>query len=138
MAEEREVELTMTREAVPPLNVDRARLAQLLDNLVSNALKFTPAGGSANVDVRGQNGRALISVSDTGMGIAEADIERLFDRFYRTSNAARRAIPGTGLGLAIARAIAEAHGGDITVRSVEGEGTTFEVALPFPRRQRTS
>jgi signal transduction histidine kinase len=110
---------------------DRSRLAQLLDNLVANAVKFTPGGGRVDLCVRGAEGRALIEVADTGIGIPADEQSRLFERFFRASSATEQAIPGTGLGLAIAKAIVQAHGGEIAVESVEGAGTTFRVLLPF-------
>jgi PAS domain S-box-containing protein len=118
------------------LSADHARLVQLLDNLLSNALKFTPEGGRIDVSVSAQNGHAVLEVADTGMGIPRAEQERLFERFYRASTATAQAVPGTGLGLAIAKAIVDAHGGSIEVESDEGSGATFRVELPVRRQQR--
>jgi PAS domain S-box-containing protein len=120
--------------AVEPLALsgDRGRLAEVIDNLVSNALKFTPPGGWVRVSARRENGRAVLEVADSGMGIAAADQEHLFERFYRTEAALRAAIPGTGLGLSISKMIAEAHGGTIGVSSEEGRGATFRMTLPLP------
>jgi PAS domain S-box-containing protein len=129
-ADEKGVELSFSVERPPSVDGDRGRLAQLLDNLVSNALKFTPAGGKVDVRVAAQDGRALVTVSDTGIGIAPDEVERLFERFYRASTATERAIPGTGLGLAISRAIVDAHDGTVSVESQVGVGTTFRVVLP--------
>jgi signal transduction histidine kinase len=103
----------------------------LLDNLVSNALKFTPDGGSVEVRLARRNGSALLQVADTGMGISDEEQRHLFQRFFRTAEATRNAIQGTGLGLAITKAIAEGHGGTVSVESVEGRGTTFTVELPL-------
>jgi PAS domain S-box-containing protein len=113
------------------LRGDRLRLAQLLDNLVSNAIKFTPAEGRVTVTVSTEDGRALLCVTDTGIGISELEQKRLFERFFRAEGAQRLAAPGTGLGLTISQAIARAHGGEISIRSREGAGTTFVVALPI-------
>lgn len=110
---------------------DRGRLDQLLGNLVSNAVKFTPEGGRVTVRVSAQDESALIEVSDNGIGVPEAELDELFTRFFRSSTATENAIPGTGLGLVIAKAIAEAHGGQIAVESREGVGTTFKVTLPL-------
>jgi signal transduction histidine kinase len=110
-----------------------SRLAQLLDNLVSNAIKFTPTGGRVEVGAAVVDGIVHIDVSDTGMGIADDDRERLFERFFRSQTALEREIQGTGLGLYISKAIVEAHGGRIGVASVEGAGTTFAVELPAAR-----
>jgi two-component system phosphate regulon sensor histidine kinase PhoR len=108
---------------------DAHRLRQVADNLITNALKYTEPGGS--VSVRLHDGElAELVVSDTGMGIAEADVEQVFDRFYRASEVEARHIPGTGLGLSIVRDIVEAHGGSIAVTSRLGEGSTFTVSLP--------
>ncbi len=112
---------------------DGGRLGQLLDNLISNALKFMPHGGRVTVRT-GRNGDvAFAEVEDTGMGISGADQERLFERFFRTTSATAGAIPGIGLGLSISQAIAEAHGGKIIVSSLLGVGTTFRFEAPLRR-----
>jgi signal transduction histidine kinase len=117
---------------------DRIRLAQLLDNLVSNALKFTPPGGLVRVHLRTSGTKAVLEVSDTGVGMAAEDQEHLFDRFYRTPSARRLAVPGTGLGLSIAKAIVDAHEGTIGLVSSEGTGTIFRIELPLARDTRTN
>ncbi|MGH3049114.1 MAG: sensor histidine kinase [Gaiellaceae bacterium] len=114
-----------------PLYADRGRLFQLLDNLVANAIKFTPAGGSIVVSVAAApDGGIVLEVSDTGIGLTADDAEKLFDRFFRSSRAVAAQIPGTGLGLFIARAIAEAHGGTIGAHPRDGVGTVFRIELP--------
>ena len=118
---------------VPLVEGERDRLAQLLDNLVSNAIKFTPAGGEVEIVLGSQNGDVSIEVSDTGIGLTEEEIAQLFTRFYRASSAVDAQIPGTGLGLYIAKAIVEAHGGRISVRSAAGTGTTFVIEFPSAR-----
>jgi signal transduction histidine kinase len=130
-AEAKGVELRLETGPVPPLDGDRARLGQLLDNLVSNAVKFTPRGGRVVVRTAGLDDGALLAVEDTGIGVAPADRDRLFERFYRTRAATEQAIQGTGLGLSIARAIVDAHGGTIGVESESGRGSTFRVVLPL-------
>jgi signal transduction histidine kinase len=115
---------------VPPIRGDRARLTQLVDNLLSNAIKFTPAGGRVDVRVTGEGEGVTIEVADTGMGISQADQERLYERFFRAKAAGEAAIQGTGLGLTIAKAIVDAHRGTISLESAKGEGTTFRVRLP--------
>jgi signal transduction histidine kinase len=129
-AEAQGVRLALAAEAVR-VEGDRLRLGQLLDNLVSNAVKFTPDGGTVRVSLARRDGQAVLEVADTGIGIPADEQERLFERFYRATTARDRSIEGTGLGLVIARAIAEAHGGGIGFESREGEGTTFRVRLPL-------
>jgi signal transduction histidine kinase len=131
LARARDLELTAQLDNVPPVRADRERLSQLVSNLISNAIKFTPGGGrvTARAFVDGADG--VIEVEDTGVGIPEAEQDRLFQRFFRSSTATEQAIPGTGLGLVISKAIAEAHGGSVSVRSRAGEGTSFRVALPL-------
>ena len=127
----RRIDLHTQHDGATLVPGDRTRLAQLLDNLVSNALKFTPADGLVTVAVERRDGVALVEVSDTGTGIPAADRDRVFEPFFRSRNAIRQAAPGTGLGLTIAHAIVEAHGGTIEVKDgAGGSGTTFCVRLP--------
>jgi signal transduction histidine kinase len=112
------------------IRVDRGQLERSLINLGSNAVKFTPPGGRATIGAAEVDGRAVITVTDTGIGIPEEDLPQLFGRFFRASNATAAAIPGTGLGLAIVRAIVEGHDGELHVDSVEGQGTVMRVDLP--------
>jgi signal transduction histidine kinase len=109
---------------------DPGRLAQVLDNLVSNALKFTPAGGSIEVGAHIVDGSVRLTVTDTGIGIPAEEQPRLFERFERARAATEGAVQGVGLGLAICRAIVEGHDGRISLESAPGEGTTFIVELP--------
>jgi signal transduction histidine kinase len=129
-AEAAGVELTVAADSVPPVSGEAVRLAQLLDNLISNAVKFTPAGGRVSVHLSARDGLVRFEVSDTGIGISEQEREQLFERFFRSQSALERQIQGTGLGLYISKAIVEAHGGRIGVQSEDGEGTTFFVELP--------
>src|SRR5205807_5457699 len=117
-------------EPVTAVEGDAGRLGQVLDNLLSNALKFTPPGGRVTVRLSQAPDGLQIEVADTGMGISEDDQGLLFDRFFRTAEATTSAIQGTGLGLAIVAAIVEAHGGSIEVESAVGFGTTFKIILP--------
>jgi len=110
---------------------DRERLSQLFGNLLSNALKFTPAGGRVTARAFRDGDYVVAEVEDNGIGIPEGEQGGLFQRFFRSSTATAQAIPGTGLGLVISKAIAEAHGGAISVRSKPGEGTCFRVELPL-------
>ena len=104
-------------------------LRQMILILLDNALKHTPAGGQVRVEATLENGRARLTVSDTGTGIDADDLPHIFDRFYRGRNAPGTA--GTGLGLTIARWVAEQHGGEITVDSAPGRGSRFDVMLPL-------
>jgi signal transduction histidine kinase len=119
-------------------SVDAVRLGQACDNLISNAIKFTPSGGTVTVGLIGSETVATITVADTGMGIAADELDKLFSRFFRTTTATRNAVQGVGLGLVITRAILRAHGGDIDVTSVESVGTTFSMTLPLLEPQRHS
>jgi signal transduction histidine kinase len=116
-----------------PFPGDRRRLGQAIDNLISNAIKFTPRGGSVRVAlVADPAGQLEITVADTGMGIPAAELSQLFTRFFRATTATANAVPGIGLGLVITQAIVRAHGGELDVASVEGEGTEFTLRLPQP------
>jgi signal transduction histidine kinase len=110
---------------------DELRMRQLLANLVSNAIKYSPEGGMVRVTIAEDGGEARVAVSDEGVGIDPEGLPRLFQPFTRLSTEAR--VDGTGLGLYIAKAIVEAHGGTIEVRSAVGRGTTFTVTLPIHR-----
>ena len=127
--------LSMTFEAGDPcvMEADGERLRQVCYNLVSNAVKYTPDGGSIRVTLRREGRDAVLQVSDTGIGIAEADLPHVFDRFYRADKARARMgeSGGTGLGLSIVRQIVRLHAGTVTVKSAPGEGTTFTVQLPL-------
>jgi histidine kinase len=118
---------------LPRLAGDEDRLLQVLSNLTSNALQYTPAGGTVALSARRAAGEVHISVRDTGVGIAPEHMPRIFDRFYRIDTSrSRQAGGGSGIGLTIARALAEAHGGRIWVESGgQGQGSKFTVALPF-------
>ena len=110
---------------------DRDQLQQLLLNLVENAIKYTPPGGTITLSLRNAEGQAVLEVCDTGIGIPPDDLPHIFDRFYRVDKARSRRCEGAGLGLAIVRSIAASHGGTVLVVSTPGEGTTFTVQLPL-------
>jgi signal transduction histidine kinase len=131
LARSRGLELRTELESVPPFRGDAERLSQLIGNLVSNALKFTPSGGIVTTRTFVEGTTAVIEIEDTGIGIPKAELPRVFERFFRSSAATEQAIPGTGLGLVISKAIAEAHGGSIHVRSEAGRGACFRVELPL-------
>jgi PAS domain S-box-containing protein len=119
----------------PTVPGDAQRIGQLLDVLLSNALKFTPAGGRVLVTAAPRDRLWRIEVIDNGIGVPAAEQDSLFERFFRATNARTARIPGSGLGLPVARAIAELHGGGIVIRSSEGGGTTAVVTLPLAPRQ---
>lgn len=113
---------------------DAEMLERVVINLVSNAVKFTPGEGRVEVRLAASDGHVGLDVADTGIGIPVEDQDRLFSRFFRSSEAQRRAIPGTGLGLSITRTIVEQHGGTVTLDSAIGSGTTVSVVLPATDR----
>jgi two-component system, OmpR family, phosphate regulon sensor histidine kinase PhoR len=124
-----ELQLELPGEPVVLLG-DQEDLRQMINNLVDNALKYTPAGGRAGVRLRLSNGRARLDVWDTGIGIEPADQERIFERFYRVDKARSRELGGTGLGLSIVKHVALKHRGKLALQSRPGHGTTFTVELP--------
>ena len=120
----------------PEILADEVQLQQVFTNLVSNAIKFTPSGGRIEVGSESYAGAdgskwATVRIADTGIGISSDEINHVFTRFYRASNAMNGAIPGTGLGLAISKDIVDRHGGSIDVASTLGAGTTVTVSLPL-------
>ncbi|MFC8359016.1 ATP-binding protein [Streptomyces griseorubiginosus] len=129
-AETAGVTLTTCSEDTPSLYADPARLRQTVGNLLSNAIRHTPAGGTVTLGCRGEGEEIVIEVADTGTGIAAADLPRVFDRFWRADRARGRQTGGSGLGLAIVRQLTEAHGGTVTVTSTPGTETVFTLRLP--------
>ena len=109
---------------------DRRAVEQVLLNLLDNAIKYSDPGGRVSLDIRELRGRILVSLSDTGMGIPEKDLPRIFERFYRVDRARSRDLGGTGLGLAIVKHLVQAMNGDVAVESEDGVGTTFRFSLP--------
>jgi two-component system, OmpR family, sensor histidine kinase CiaH len=130
LAEERGVQLRPDLNGGVRVAADLVRVRQLLLILIDNALLHTPSGGEVSVGVIRQNGRANVTVTDTGEGIPTGDLPHIFERFYRADKARTRENGGSGLGLAIAKWIVEAHKGDISVTSAEGRGTEVAVSLP--------
>jgi PAS domain S-box-containing protein len=130
LATSRGIAVTVEADQVPAVQGDGTRLAQLADNLLTNAIKFTPDGGHVDVRAREDGRRAIIEISDSGIGIPADEIPRLFTRFYRASTATQQHISGTGLGLAVVKSIVDAHHGAIEVDSSPGVGTTMRVQLP--------
>ena len=130
-AESRNMTLEVNlKEAPEYCYADPKRLKQIVLNLVNNAFRYTPEGGTVTIIAKAQNGDFLFSVQDTGMGIAPEDVNKIFDRFYRTDRSRDRESGGSGLGLAITKALVDAHGGWIKVDSQLNAGTTFTIMLP--------
>ncbi|MGM8212841.1 cell wall metabolism sensor histidine kinase WalK [Virgibacillus sp. W0430] len=131
--------ITLERE-LPNLRyyvwIDKDRMTQVLDNIISNAIKYSPDGGAIRFRVEKQIRQIIVSVSDEGLGIAYDKLEKIFDRFYRVDKARTRNLGGTGLGLAISQELVEAHYGKIWATSVEGKGTTIYFTLPLMNEKR--
>jgi signal transduction histidine kinase len=133
LAQSQSVQVSLTNAGSMPLvEADPDRLQQVLLILVDNAIKHTPAGGRVDVHVGRRAGSALLEVEDTGCGIAEEHLPRIFDRFYRADQA--RSEGGTGLGLAIAKMLVEAHRGHLELTSTPGTGTRATISLPIHRQ----
>jgi signal transduction histidine kinase len=132
-ADTKQIELTLSDGSPGRLEGDPTRLAQVMDNLISNAIKFTPSGGRIAVSTASRDAHAIFEVRDSGAGISASDQAQLFSPFFRSRSATAQAIQGTGLGLTITKAIVEAHRGSINVESALGAGTTFVVELPSRR-----
>jgi signal transduction histidine kinase len=134
LGEQRSVDVSVAvPDATIEMRVDRSRVRQLLTNLLTNAIKYTPAGGTVGIESTIENGHVVFTVRDSGIGIAPGDLPHIFDRFWRADPARSRTSsrPGTGLGLAISKWIAEAHGGTIEAQSRPGRGTTVTVRVPL-------
>ncbi|MGF1521610.1 MAG: ATP-binding protein [Leptolyngbyaceae cyanobacterium] len=139
-ARDRAIELTFETHLLPEQDIfvgDPRRIQQILDNLLSNALKFTGNEGQVNLRVRRENQTAVFQVEDTGIGISEAQIPLLFEKFQQLEAGRQRQYSGTGLGLALSQQLAELHGGSIHVNSRVGVGSVFTVRLPIQRQQPT-
>jgi signal transduction histidine kinase len=120
---------------LPPIMADARRLEQVLTNMVSNAIKYTPAGGAIKTTVCQENGSIKFLVSDTGPGIPEEDLDKVFQPFYRVPQTAKLRAPGSGLGLALAKSLVELHGGKIWVESGLQKGSTFCFTIPIESRK---
>jgi signal transduction histidine kinase len=129
-AEEKNVHLQVQAESAIVPGV-RDSLADLVANLLSNAVRYTPAGGRVEVECGCRDGRALLAVSDTGIGIPKDELPRLFEEFFRGQMAKQTVQHGTGLGLTIVKRVVDMHGGRIEVASEVGRGTTFRVTFPL-------
>ena len=129
-AESKRIRLEVKHGGRPNLKGDRDRLAQVISNLLDNAIKYTPEGGYVEIITGRASGGWLLSVKDTGVGIPPEHLPRIFERFYRADKARSREMGGTGLGLAIVKHIVQAHGGSVSVESAPGKGSTFTMRLP--------
>ena len=121
----------MWKGAAIRVSANRDQIEQVLVNLIDNAIKYTPGGGSITVTALVQNNMASVQIKDTGIGILSQDVPRLFERFYRVDKARSRQSGGTGLGLSIVKHIVEMHGGSVDVQSEYGSGSTFSFMLPL-------
>lgn len=131
-AKEKDIELALNvPPKLPVIRGDRDRLSLAIHNVIGNAIKYTPAGGSVTIDVDTDAEHMTIAVTDTGIGISDEEAERIFDKFYRAKDSRIARITGTGLGLALAREVVRLHGGEITVRSQLNKGSTFTMTLPL-------
>jgi len=130
MANARHITLVVHVTGEATLRGDVPKLERVVENLVTNAIKYSPEGASVSVSLRPEADRVILDVQDTGHGLSVEDAPYVFEKFYRAKNHHTEGVEGTGLGLAIVRLIVEAHGGSVSLRSVEGAGSTFTVALP--------
>ena len=130
LARSKKLRLALEGAEVEPVQVDAEKLDTVLQNLLANALKFTPAGGSVTARVSEDATHVIVAVSDTGIGIAQKDLPIIFDRFAQADGTATRRFGGTGIGLALVKELVEVHGGTVAARSEPGVGSTFEVRLP--------
>ena len=125
--------MTLITELAPASCVgDPERVGQVITNLLTNAVLYNKEGGEVRLTTRAENGAPMFTVSDTGVGISNEDLPHVFDRFYRADKSRAHGNSRTGLGLAIAKAVVEAHGGELEVASVLGQGTTFTVRFAPP------
>ncbi|HEY7912378.1 MAG TPA: HAMP domain-containing sensor histidine kinase, partial [Blastocatellia bacterium] len=131
LADRKQIRLTLERaDEVPAMMLDRVKIEQVLNNLLGNAIKFSPAGSEVSIALEDSETNAVISVKDRGPGIPEEEIGRVFQPFTKTGSRRSEREKSAGLGLAIVKKIVAGHGGEISVESKIGEGTTFHVALP--------
>jgi heavy metal sensor kinase len=131
LAEDKRIAVACNAEGKVSVDGDRARIKQVVVNLLDNAIKYTPPGGTINLNVNARGGKAVLEVVDTGMGIPASALPHIFERFYRVDQARSRDAGGAGLGLAIVKSICAAHGGKVEVESAEGKGSRFRVELPL-------
>jgi signal transduction histidine kinase len=130
LAERKGVQIAVSASPIPYIMADVEKLSQVFSNLVSNAIKYTEKGGKVSITVTRTNGGARVAIEDTGIGIAREDLPKIFTKFYQASNASRSGARGTGLGLTLVKAFVMGHGGEVSVTSTVGIGSTFTIDLP--------
>ncbi len=131
LAEQKNITLDFFADGAVYSKIEKDRLWEAIYNILDNSIKYTPVGGSVSMDVSRENGNAIITVEDSGIGIAPEEVYKIFDRFYRVDKARARETGGTGLGLSIALTAVELHGGNIQVESEEGKGSKFIIIIPI-------
>ena len=129
-AQERGISLTYSCQDLKPIQADPKNIEEIFDNLITNAINYSPEGGRVTITAKGFSEYMEIKVEDTGVGIPSEELPKIFDRFYRVKHPKTRQVTGTGLGLAIVKGVVEAHQGSIDVQSVVGKGTIFRILLP--------
>jgi len=122
--------------SLPKIRGDRDRVTQIVTNLLDNAFHYTPEGGGITVSARRSDEQVIVNITDTGIGLSEDELSKIFSRFYRSDRAEVQKVSGTGLGLAIVESLVEMHGGQIWVESVPDQGSTFSFSLPVATRTR--
>jgi len=131
-AQEKNIRINLEKATqIPEIRIDPIRMEQVISNLLTNAIRHTPSGHNIDINVKNDEGGLVISVADTGEGIAPEDLPHVFERFYRSDTSRSRKEGGTGLGLAIVKQMVEAHGGKVWVESKIGMGSIFNILLPF-------
>ena len=135
LANEKALKLIVEGETVP-IQADEDKISQVVTNLLVNAIKFTPADGTIRIQVLREQDKAVFRIQDTGEGISPDDLGKVFERFFMTDPSRSRKLGGKGIGLSIVKSLVQAHGGEITVDSVLGKGTTFTVHLLLIRKRR--
>jgi signal transduction histidine kinase len=131
IASQKEITIILRSEPVQIIVVDEEKIFAVVNNLLSNAIKYTGPGGRITINVSRVGNNAKISVEDSGIGIAQEELGKVFNKFYQAKNALKGSSKGTGIGLALVKAYTEGHGGKVSVKSVLGVGTTFQVELPI-------
>jgi signal transduction histidine kinase len=134
-AREQRIDLSCSLRDLKPILADPKNIEEVLNNLLSNAINYSPDGGKVAVSARGVDQFIEIKVSDTGVGIPAEEIPKIFEKFYRVKHPKTRHITGTGLGLSLVKGIVESYHGSIGVESVPGKGTTFTIILPATKTE---